>query len=407
MEKIRVGLIGQGFRGREIAKLVATLEGVEITAICDHYPLSVEQSLEVLAEKDCHPKTFSDHHSFFASGLFDAVLILTAWDHHVDLAMEAMELGIPVGMEVGGVYDVQQCWDLVDTWERTKTPFMFMENCCYGRYELMVLNMVRQGLFGQIVHCDGSYGHDLRSEIVMGKKEWHYRYANYKTRNCENYPTHEIGPISKILNINKGNRFLTLNSIASKSAGMHDYIEKYHSDDEQLMRDHFNQGDVINTIIKCANGETINLKLDTTLPRFYSRSFNIHGTMAMYNEDTQSLIMDGKFKEDWSHLDNHWRSAEAALELYEHPIWKQFLEDGVTGGHGGMDGLVYTAFFHCLRNGHPMPLDVYDAAAWMVITPLSAQSVANNGAPVAFPDFTRGRWIYNTPVENPSFYHLD
>lgn len=404
MEKIRLGLAGLGARCRENVKMIAHMDGIEITAIADSHMPSVKQMSEILENENCRPKEFSDYHEMLTAGIINAVLIQTGWEDHISLAMDAMEEGIAVGMEVGGIYDVQQCWDLVNTWERTKTPFMFLENCCYGRYELLVLNMVRKGLFGEIVHCDGGYGHDLRVHL---SRDWHYRHTNYVKRNGENYPSHEIGPISKVLKINHGNRFLTINSVASKAAGMKAYIEKNHSDNPILMNARFNQGDIITTIIKCANGETINLKLDTTLPRFYSRNFNVHGTKALYNDDTKSLIMDGQYEEDWSNLNNHWGSADEALKDHEHPIWQQNLKAGTSGGHGGMDGLVYQAFFDALLNNRPMPVDVYDAAAWLVITPLSEQSVAMGGAPVAFPDFTRGKWMYDKVVENPGPYNLD
>ena len=401
---IRLGLAGVGARCRENAKLIANMENVEITAIADTHIPSTEQMLELLAGENCHPKVYTDYHQLLTSGLVDAILIQTGWENHISIAIDAMEQGVAVGMEVGGAYDVQQCWELVNAWERTKTPFMFMENCCYGRYELMVLNMVRQGLFGEIVHCDGCYGHDLRQLL---SRSWHYRHTNYVARNGETYPSHEIGPISKVLNINHGNRFLTINSVASKAAGLRAYIQQNHSDDPHLMNVRFNHGDVITSIIKCANGETINLKLDTTLPRFYSRGFSVHGTKALYNDDTRSLIFDGKYEENWADLTDHWRSADEVLETYDHPIYKKYLQQGVNGGHGGMDGLCYCAFFDALINNHPMPLDVYDAAAWLVITPLSEQSVAMGGAPVAFPDFTRGKWMYNTPVENAGPYNLN
>lgn len=305
-----------------------------------------------------------------------------------------MKAGKPVGMEVGGSYSVKECWDLVDTYEATQTPFMFLENCCYGRRELMALNMVKQGLFGDIVHCRGGYMHDLREEVSEGEKNRHYRLRNYIHRNCENYPTHELGPIARILNINHGNRMLTLTSMASRSAGIQEYIKDRMSDDEKLMNTRFAQGDVVNTMIKCAGGETILLTLNTSLPRFYSRDFTVCGTKGMYEEENDTVFVDKKYtaEEEWDFKAN-WGNAKDYEKDYEHPIWQKFLNDGVQGGHGGMDWLVFEAFFDSIRNGEPCPIDVYDAASWMCISALSEESIAMGGHPVAIPDFTNGEWI--------------
>ena len=300
----------------------------------------------------------------------------------------------PVGMEVGGAYSVKECWDLVDTYEETQTPFMFLENCCYGRRELMALNMVEQGMFGDIVHCRGGYMHDLREEVSTGEEKRHYRLRNYTHRNCENYPTHELGPIAKILNINHGNRMLTLTSMASRSAGLHEYIKDRMSDNEKLLHTRFAQGDVVNTMIKCAGGETILLTLNTTLPRFYSRDFTVCGTKGMYEEENDTVFLDKKYtaEEEWD-FRKFWGNAKEYEEEYDHPIWKKFLNDGVQGGHGGMDWLVFEAFFNSIRNNEPCPIDVYDAAAWMCISALSEESIAMGGQPVAIPDFTNGEWL--------------
>jgi hypothetical protein len=272
---------------------------------------------------------------------------------------------------------------------------MFLENCCFGRRELMVLNMVEKGLFGKVVHCSGGYHHDLREEIAFGRENRHYRLRNYLTRNCENYPTHELGPIAKVLGINKGNRMVSLTATASKAEGLHDYVLRKKPDDEFLCNAQVNQGDVVTTVIKCANGETIVLTLDTTLPRFYSRAFTVRGTRGMYEEATDSVFLDNgeDSKYDWSWRANKVGNAASYTDEYEHPIWKKYIEEGVQGGHDGMDYLEFKFFFDALRNDKPMPVDVYDAASWMVITTLSESSIANGSAPVEIPDFTEGKWL--------------
>ena len=393
MEKVRVAVVGVGSRGRYMLEhCLLNMDNMCVTAVCDTYEDRTQWAAQKVEEVSGQkPFASTNWHDVLNPSFADAVLILSAWESHVPIAIEAMEKGIAVGMEVGGAYSLDQCWDMVRTYERTRTPFMFLENCCYGRIEMMVMHMVKQGLFGDVVHCEGGYCHDLRGEIAFGKENRHYRLRNYLHRNCENYPTHELGPIAQILGINRGNRFLSLVSMASSAKGMNTYAKHNANVDPALQTAQFAQGDVVTTIIKCANGETITLSLDTTLPRAYSRRFTVRGTLGMYMEDNHSIYLDTDFTEadhwDWS---KQWNNANKYLEKYEHPVWEQYLKEGIRGGHGGMDGLVYDAFIEAVRNGTPCPIDVYDAAAWMAVTPLSEASIAKGGAPVEFPDFTNG-----------------
>ena len=277
MEKVRVAVIGIGCRGQYMMEnCLLEMDNMVVTAVCDTYEDRVQWGVDTVVRHG-QPKPFAstNWHDVLNKELADAVLILSSWESHVPIAIEAMQKGIAVGMEVGGAYTIDQCWDLVRTYEQTGTPFMFLENCCYGRTEMMVMNMIKQGLFGEIVHCEGGYCHDLRDEIAFGKENRHYRLRNYLHRNCENYPTHELGPIAQILDINRGNRFLSLVSVASKSRGMNEYAKQHENVTPALQTVSFAQGDVVTTIIKCANGETITLSLDTTLPRAYSRRFTV------------------------------------------------------------------------------------------------------------------------------------
>ena len=195
-------------------------------------------------------------------------------------------------MEVGGASSIEECWRLVRTQEETHSKFMFLENCCYGKNEMLVRNIVNDGLFGDIIHCHGAYSHDLREEIACGKENRHYRLQQYLTRNCENYPTHELGPIAKILGINRGNRMVSMVSVASKSAGLERYINDRKDSfvNKELIGKKFKQGDTVNTLITCAGGETISLRLDTTLPKSYSREFTVRGTKGRYEENTSSIF---------------------------------------------------------------------------------------------------------------------
>ena len=399
-EKLNIGFIGLGGRGTGLLQdIVLPREEISVLAVCDKYEDRRENGAKMVKEKKGNePLCTADYRDVLAIEAIDAVIVATSWADHLPIVIAAMKAGKYVATEVGGAYSVDECWELVRTHEETGVPCMMLENCCYDRNELMVLNMVKQGIFGEIVHCQGGYRHDLRDEVSFGRENRHYRLVNYMNRNCENYPTHELGPIAKILNINRGNRMLTLNSIASKSAGLHQFLLDKKGEEYDLTNAEWTQGDVVTTVIKCAHGQTIVLTLDTTLPRWYSRGFHIQGTKAMFDEDTRSIFIDGehnKYDFDWS---SQWKNVEEFREKYEHPIWKQYLSEGVTGSHGGIDWLVFSAFFDAVKKGTQTPIDVYDMAAWMCITPLSAQSIAMGGAPVAIPDFTNGRWINREPI---------
>lgn len=403
MENIKIGFIGLGQRGGMLLKdIVLPHNKAEVTAVCDLYEDRANAACEaVCASGQRKPAVYLDYRDLLADKNVNTVVISAAWEAHAGIAVRAMDAGKAVALEVGGAYTVEECWELVNTYERIGMPFMFLENCCFGRREMMALNMVRLGLFGEIVHCSGGYHHDLRKEISFGSEERHYRLRNYILRNCENYPTHELGPIAKILDINHGNRMLTLSSTASKSVGLHEYILKNKPDDERLKNTKFAQGDIVTTVIKCAGGETVTLTLDTTLPRYYSRGFTVRGTAGMYEEATDSVFLDRS--EDSSH-DFDWRkccsgNADEYAAEYDHPVWKRYIEQGVQGSHDGMDWLEFEVFFDCLKNDKPMPVDVYDAASWMVITALSEYSVAHGGAVVDIPDFTRGKWVVDSGIK--------
>ncbi len=393
VKKIKIGVIGLGGRGLGLLKdAILPRENVEVIALSDLYPDRMEDAAKAVQEASgITPELHRDYHEILRMESVEAVVIPAAWEAHIPIAVEAMRAGKIVGCEVGGAYSLQDCWELVKTQEATGTPCMMLENCCYGREELMALNMVKKGVLGTIIHCQGGYHHDLRDEISFGRENRHYRLRNYMNRNCENYPTHELGPIAKILNINRGNRMVSLTSTASRAAGLNEFLKREKGDDYDIANYPFAQGDVVTTVIKCAHGETIVLTLDTTLPRFYSRGFEVRGTKGMYTEDTRSIFLDGihnKYDFDWKPM---WNNVEEYRKEFEHPIWRKNLEDGVRGGHGGMDWLEFDAFFTAIAENRPMPVDVYDMAAWMAITPLSEQAIAT-GAPQSVPDFTNGLW---------------
>lgn len=395
MRSINIAIVGLGGRGYGLLKdVILGFDEVNILGVCDLYEDRAQRGYDAVREKKGNePLKTLDYRDLLTIPDLEALVVTTSWETHIPIAIDAMRAGIRPDVEVGAAYSIDQLWQLVRTSEETGVPCMLMENCCYGREELMVQNMVQQGLFGRIVHCQGGYRHDLRDEISYGRENRHYRNANYKHRNTENYPTHELGPIAKILGINHGNRMLKLTSTASCACGLNEYLAREKGPEYDQTDYRFAQGDVVTTVITCAHGETIVLTLDTTLPRYYSRGFHIQGTKGMYEEENQSVFIDGVHNQDDFYWDRQWGNIKEYREQYEHPIWKQFLNDGVRGGHGGMDYLVFRAFFESVADRTEPPIDVYDMAAWMSIGVLAEESISMGGAPVAIPDFTNGRWI--------------
>lgn len=393
-KKARIAMIGLGGRGYGLLRLnLVHMKNVEVVGICDVYQDRIDKAIEKV-KKVCGntPKGSTNYKDFLQDENVDIIMITCAWEVHIDIAVEAMQSGKFVAMEVGGAYSVEDCWRLVDTYEQTKTPLMMLENCCYGEYELMTLRMVREGIFGDIVHCEGGYHHDLREEVAFGKENRHYRLKNYLERNCENYPTHEIGPIAKVLDINRGNLFTKLTSYSSVAKGLHEYILANKADDKELVASQFKQGDVVTTIIETIKGQTIVIQLDTTLPRPYSRGYTIRGTKAMYQEDNNLVFLDNKkFKMFDFNSRPLWNNGKRYARKYAHRIWKN-KGAVVKAGHGGMDSLVLNAMVEAFLEGYYPPIDVYDTATWMVITALSEQSIKNNNQTMEFPDFTRGKW---------------
>ncbi|MBQ9787643.1 MAG: Gfo/Idh/MocA family oxidoreductase [Lentisphaeria bacterium] len=397
MKKIvKLGMIGLGPRGET---LLATLfefsrEEVVVSAICDLNQERIERILKIMEEHDYpKPMVFTDYRELVAHDDVDAVLIPTSWNSHLKIAEEAMLHGKYAGIEVGGASSLDELWHLVRAAESTGVSCMMLENCCYGRKELLALNLARKGLFGELVHCACGYEHDI-SEMCRPEKNHGVRELHNRRRNGELYPTHGIGPVAKILRINRGNRFMTLTSTASKSRGFAREAER-----SGCGRVVYNEGDVVTTVIRCANGETITMTHCISLPRPYSRDFRVQGTKGILLEDANAAHIEGisATREEIDVAGNpytvhDWTPLEELYEKYDHPVWQKFREN-IVGGHGGIDTLVLEAFCDCVRNKTATPIDVYDCAAWMAITCLSEESIAMGSMPVAFPDFTDGKWI--------------
>ena len=401
MEKVvKLGIIGLGARAETLLATLNELRSrdIEVTAICDVLPERVEKILNILASRNApKPETYNNYRELIASPNVDAVLVPTSWNSHLKIAEEAMANGKYAGIEVGGAASVDELWHLVHAAESTGVSCMMLENCCYGRHELMALNFVRKGMFGELIHCSCGYEHDL-SEMARLDNRAEREVHNF--RRCGDlYPTHGIGPIAKILRINRGNRFVSLTSTASKGRGF--MLEAERSGRGKVF---YNQGDIVTTVIKCANGETVTMTHGVSLPRPYSRDCRVQGTKGIWLEDAKGIYIEG-ISPKYEKLDvagnpyttHEWTPISEMYEKYDHPIWQKFRED-IVGGHGGMDALTLQAFCEAVRNRTTPPIDVYDCAAWMCLTCLSEQSIACGSMPVPIPDFTNGKWIYEDVV---------
>lgn len=400
-KKLKIGVIGLGQRGAAYGMTDGSIgllgnilnnSDVLVTALCDLHAERVEFAAEkVIKAGQGEPLKTTDFSEVLRSGV-DAVIVSTSWASHVEVALAAMEQGIAVGIEVGGTHNLDDMRKLVQSYEKTKTPFMFLENCCYNKDELLATSLTRNGKLGEICYCHGAYCHDLRNEITeVALRQGHYRLEEYKNHNCENYPTHELGPIVKLLGITRGNKFTYLTATASKARGLNEYIDS-HQEVSVLKGTEFKQGDVVTTAIKCENGELITLKLDTTFPRLYDREITVSGTKGYYSQTLKAVILDG---DKFDHEKNVIQDALNSQNDYEEYLpedWKTITEEQLKSGHGGMDYIMLKHFFRAVKNKDEMPIDVYEACAMMCVTALSEQSIKNNGAPVEVPDFTDGNY---------------
>jgi len=406
MDKVRLGYIGVGLRGRNHIKEGLLRDDVEIVAICDTQEQSLAECRKqfVSAGKKL-PKEYTGSVDAYKKMLdrkdIDGVIIATPWQFHKNMAIDAMRAGIYVGCEVIAGISVEDHWDIVKVYEETKVPYMTLENVCYRRDVMAVLNMQRQNLFGEMIHLEGGYQHNLRGVLfndgvhyyghgvefgpkAISEAQWRTQF-NIE-RNGDIYPTHGVGPLMHYTNINYGNRFTNLVSFASKARGLAAYVEELAPGNPNA-KIHYKNGDVITTMINCANGETILLSHDTHLPRPYSLGFRVQGTKGLWMDVANSIYIEGKSK-----ADDEWDKADEWLTKYDHPLWAKYSKDAEGAGHGGMDWFVFNAFVESVKRKVQTPIDVYDSMTMSVITPLSEKSIAEGNMPQQFPDFTKGKW---------------
>lgn len=412
--RVRIAIIGVGLRGQNHLDNLLRRDDVDIVAICDVDDRMLKSAKELITKSSKKmPQIFTGDLYAWKKMLeikgLDGVIIATPWEWHKPMIIGSLDAGIKyVGSEVILGITLQDHWDVVKAAEKYKANVMMLENVCYRRDVMAVLNMVRQGLFGELIHLQGGYQHDLREVkfndgtqpyghgVEFGEKgfsEARWRTNHSVHRNGDLYPTHGIGPLANYININRGNRFVNLCSFSSKARGLHNYIVKTAGENHPNAKVKFKLGDVVTTSVNCANGETILLQHDTNLPRPYSLGFRVQGTNGLWMDVANGIYIEGQ-----SAKPHQWDEAKQWLDKYDHPLWKRWSKETAGAGHGGMDFFVLHSFIESIKNKTATPMDVYDAAAWSAITPLSEQSIELGNETVEFPDFTGGQWMYRKPV---------
>ena len=398
-ENVRVGVIGVGGRGAGHVGDLLKIPRVQVRAICDIVPSFVE-NMQNLAEKAGQPRPEGysrgehDYKRLCAQNDLDVVYIATPWEWHVPMCVEAMKNGKHAATEVPAATSIEDCWQLVETAESTGRHCIQLENCCYDRVELMALNMVRKNLLGELVHAECGYLHDLREIKFSNKGEGLWRLNHAIRRNADLYPTHGLGPVAQCFDINRGNLFDHMVSMASKSYSLKAYArEKFGADSPQGKLD-IAQGDVITSLIRSRAGQTIVLQHNTNNPRPYSRKIVVQGSKGLIEKyPTARIYLEGRSPNDeWEDLLGKY------AQEWEHPLWRELEEKSKGAGHGGMDYVMNYRLMDCLLKGEPPDMDVYDAAALSAVTDLSERSIASGSRPMDFPDFTRGRWRSRKPL---------
>ncbi|CAN5867368.1 Gfo/Idh/MocA family oxidoreductase [soil metagenome] len=398
LETVRIGFVGVGHQGTSHVQNFLGIEGVEIKAICDINPANLARAQKLVTDAgrpqpEGYGRGPEDFRRMCDREDLDLVFTATPWEWHAPILLAAMRSGKHGATEIPLAVTLEECWELVETAESTRRHCVMMENCCYDRTELMILNMVRQDLFGELLHAECGYLHDLRRLKLTDFYEGRWRVKHSIERNGDLYPTHGVGPVAQWMNINRGNQFDYLVSISSNSRGLNLWAAEHIGPDSPEARQRYALGDVVNTLIRTMGGQTILITHDTNLPRPYSRKILLQGTRGLVRKyPEQKIHLEGRSPE------HRWEELEEYEALYEHPLWKAMAERSRGAGHGGMDYIEDYRLIQCLREGTPMDMDIYDGAAWSVISELSERSIARRSASVDFPDFTRGAWRSRPPL---------
>ncbi|MEW6072787.1 MAG: Gfo/Idh/MocA family oxidoreductase [Planctomycetota bacterium] len=394
---VRAGFVGVGGRGTGLLATMLDIEGVEVPAVCDIEPAHAARASGVLtgagrAAPELYTAGEYAYEDLMARDDLDAVIIATPWHWHTPMAVCAMKNGKYAGVEVPAAISLEQCWALVDTSEETGVPCMMLENWSFRRDNLALLRMVRAGLFGRIVHCHAAHSHDCIDHWFFtaetGADRWGAEYL--LAYNRDQYPTHGLGPVLSWLDVNVGDRFASVTSSATGSFGINAYFARRFGADHPSAKRKYAQGDIVTSTIRTARGKTLVVNYDMQLPRPYDNRWMLQGTLGIYDEERAAVYLTGRSPEY-----HQWEPFAPYQEEFDHPWWTGGL---AAGGHGGVDGLELRLFVAAVRDGAQTPLDVYDSATMSALVALSGLSIERNGAPVEWPDFTRGRWEERRPT---------
>jgi len=394
---VRIGAVGVRGRGGGLMRMLASMEGVEIPAVCDINTGIVEAAQNgVIAAGGEKPDGYADgdYKSLMDRDDLDAVLIATPWELHTPMAVYCMQAGKYAAVEVPIAITMEQCWDLVNTHEETGVPCMMLENWSFRRDNLAVLNMIRKGLFGEMVHCHCAHSHDCIDHWFFdgnGNDRWPARHLI--ERNTDQYPTHSLGPVISWMDINCGDAFDYVTATATKSIGINRYFARRFGADHPGAEREYAQGDIVTSVIKTHMGKSIVVNYDMQLPRPYDNRWMIQGTLGIYNEQRNAIYLLEK-----SPQYHNWEPFAPYQDEFDHSWWKDMESGGESASHGGTDYLELQQFVKAVRNKTQTPIDVYDSVSMSVLVALAEQSIANGSAPVKCPDFTRGKWETKEPT---------
>jgi predicted dehydrogenase len=392
----RIGFIGTGGRGTSLLREVLAADG-RVVALCDVVRSKAEAAGALVVEKgQPQPTLFTagdhDYEKMLGQNDVDLVIVATPWKWHAPMALYGMQHGKDVAIEVPGVTTIEDCWNIVKTSEQTGKHCMMLENCCYGYNETLLLRMTHAGVLGDLLYGEGAYLHDLREELFSNKGEGLWRRTEHTLHNGNIYPTHGLGPVANYMGIQRGDRFSHIVSMSTRELGL-DAFRKAHLDaSDPRMQERYVLGDMNTSLIKTANGLTITVKHTTSTPHPYDRVNQIAGTKGIFQDYPPRIYIDGQnADESWEPVEQD--NPQSKWKQYEYPLWTREGEAAKkNGGHGGLDYIMIYRLLQCVREGLPPDMDVYDAAAWSSVGPLSEQSVKGGSAPIEFPDFTRGEW---------------
>lgn len=391
---IRIGVVGTGNRGRSLLRILLSFEGVEVPALCDIQKNHLDMARAMVVESGRKkPEGYGADEQSYRKLMeredIDALIVASYWEWHAPMAVYGMKMGKYVAVEVPAAYTLDECWDLINTHEETGVPCMMLENWSFRRDNLAVLNMIREGLLGETVHCHCAHSHDCIDHWFFdretGLDRWGAKFL--VNHNRDQYPTHQLGPVISWMDIGCGDYLDRITTTATDGFGINDYFIRRFGPDHPNAKREFAQGDIVTTVARTKRGKSIVINYDMQLPRPYDNRWMIQGTRGIYNEQRDSVYLAER-----SPGYHEWESFGPYQENFDHHWWRALQGSAGQLSHGGTDHLELSLFLRAVTSGKKPPIDVYDSVIMSALGPLSEKSIARGGVPVDVPDFTRGRW---------------